>query len=94
MISKPVEGIDSLKDCVCRGLKLSERLRWRDEAKENGYLMIPLLLSVCVVKPPALEPIKTVDEWDEWAGEDTKRANLLFNQCMAMVGTVDDAKKK
>ena len=76
-------------------IKLSQRLRWHDDSKKDGYNTIPSLLSMCVVDEKG-EPVKTLEEWDEWGGESKANLSLatkLFDQCMDVIGRVEDAKK-
>lgn len=85
-----VEGLD---DLCCSNIKLSARLRWRDSVAEDQYIMIPSLLALCVVDA-AGNPVKSIEEWDEWAGENPDKAQKLFSQCTKLVGTAEAAEKK
>lgn len=91
MRSEPVT-IEGLDGCECSNIKLSDRLRWREAAESDQHTMVPHLLHLCILKDG--QRIKTVDEWDEWAGDHADLAGQLFNQCIGMIGTVDAAKKK
>ncbi len=85
-----VSGLGSFH---CSAIKLSHRLQWRADAEENPHIMIPSLLALCIQDDEG-KPVKSADQWDEWAGENTGDASDLFNQCVEMIGTVESAKKK
>lgn len=55
--------------------------------------MIPSLLAVSVVDAHG-KPLKSTDEWDEWAGDNTAEASELFQRCVEQIGSVKEAKKK
>lgn len=77
----------------CSNIKLSQRLKWRSECEENEHVMIPSLLAVSVVDAHG-KPLKSTDEWDEWAGDNTAEASELFQRCVEQIGSVKEAKKK
>lgn len=85
-----VEGLDG--PLYCRSLKMSDRLRLRDVVDNDRHLMIPHTLAACVVNVEG--PIMTPEEWDDWGGDNTTAAADLFNKCMELVGTAEEAVKK
>ena len=82
----------AFKGSFCSNIKLSHRLKWRAECDEDEHVMIPSLLAVSVVNGDGV-PIKSTDEWDEWAGDNTEEAAELFQRCVEQIGSVKEAKK-
>jgi len=93
MRREPIKDIPALKGHFCSNIRLSERLRWREAAGDDPHMMIAHLLSVSVLDKDG-KPIKKIDEWDLWAGDNVDDASKLFNQCSNIVGSGNDAKKK
>ena len=91
MRREPIE-LEELKGFFCSGIRLSHRLKWGEESKENEHMMIPSLLAISVVDKDG-KPVKSADEWDEWGADFNAEIHELFSQCLGMIGTAKDAKK-
>ena len=92
MRNEPVK-IDEFKGCYCSSNKGSRLLRWYTDCKESPDIQVPSLLAKAVVDKDGKE-IKTVEEWDDWWGENFQAGNELFSQCVSVVSTIEEAKKK
>jgi len=92
MSLKPIDitGLDGL---FISSMKLSTRMEWQEACAENKHMMMPALIYCCVVDKDG-KRVKSLDEWDEWAGENLGSATDLFNKCLDVAGSVDKAKKK
>ena len=85
--------IAGLEAYFCSNIRLSHRLKWRRQVQEDEDMMAPVLFSYAVVNESGAG-VKSADEWDQWAGDNREEADALFDQCLRLIGTVDEAKKK
>lgn len=71
---------EPLGGVTLRTLKLSERQNLTEEGGDDLGVFL-LMLHKCVVDEQG-EPLKTVDEWDEFGGDYKPSAEQLFEDCM------------
>lgn len=93
MKKQPITDIKPLSGFFCRSLKLSEQIKLDRQNTEDDTLTIVRRFALCIVDEDG-NPAKSLDEWDEWAGENVRFVESLIEQCAAVMGSVEQAKKK
>ncbi len=83
-----------LEGLYTRTVKLSARLQYGREYESVEYAdtQNALTLARFVCKENG-DPAKTVEEWDDWLGDNIKLMGPLLQEVMESLGSLDGAKK-